>query len=101
MTVKYVILISEKIPGLSFLKKLLKGEVLMDLIIIFVIGIFVGCVIALPIFRMRSVGSLRIDTSDPDDGPYLFLELSKDIGEIYRKKYVIFKVSLKNFIPHE
>lgn len=73
----------------------------MNLIIIFVIGIFVGCVIALPIFRMRSVGSIRVDTSDPDDGPYLFLELSKDIDEIYRKKYVTLKVNTKNFIPHE
>lgn len=73
----------------------------MNLIIIFVIGIFVGCVIALSIFRMRSVGSIRVDTSDPDDGPYLFLELSKDIDEIYRKKYVTLKVNTKNFIPHE
>ena len=73
----------------------------MNLIVIFLIGILVGCVVTLFIFRMRSVGSLRIDTSDPDDGPYLFLELSKDIGEIYRKKYITLKVNLKNFIPHE
>lgn len=67
----------------------------MDLIIIFGIGVLIGCILKIIIFRTRSVGSLRIDTSD------LFLELSKDIGEIYRKKYVTFKVSLKNFIPHE
>ena len=73
----------------------------MDLIIIFGIGVLIGCILKIIIFRTRSVGSLRIDTSDPNDGPYLFLELSKDIGEIYRKKYVTFKVSLKNFIPHE
>ena len=73
----------------------------MVLLIIFGIGILIGFVCATIATRTKSVGSLRVDTSDPDDGPYLFLELSKDIEEIYRKKYVTFKVSLKNFIPHE
>ena len=74
---------------------------MMVLFVIFGIGILVGIVCTTLAIRTKSVGSLRVDTSDPDDGPYLFLELSKDIGEIYRKKYVTFKVSLKNFIPHE
>ncbi len=73
----------------------------MELFVIFGIGIFIGIVCTTVLTHYKSVGSLRIDTSDPDDGPYLFLELSKDIGEIYRKKYATFKVSLKNFIPHE
>jgi len=72
-----------------------------ELFVIFGIGIMVGIVCTTILTHYKSVGSLRIDTSDSDDGPYLFLELSKDIGEIYRKKYVTFKVSLKNFIPHE
>lgn len=69
--------------------------------ILFFVGVSLGVSIASIIFRSHFIGDLRIDNSDPDDGPYLFLELSKDIGEIYRKKYVMFKVSLKNFIPHE
>lgn len=73
----------------------------MVLLIIFGIGVLVGIVCTTVATRSKSVGSLRVDRSDPDDGPYLFLELSKDIEEIYRKKYVTFKVSLKNFIPHE
>lgn len=73
----------------------------MELFVIFGIGILVGIVCATVATRTKSVGTLRVDTSDPDDGPYLFLELSKDIGDIYRKKYVTFKASLKNFIPHE
>lgn len=73
----------------------------MELFIIFGIGILVGIVCTTVVTRSKSVGSLRVDRSDPDDGLYLFLELSKDIEEIYRKKYVTFKVSLKNFIPHE
>ena len=73
----------------------------MKLFIIFLIGILVGCVVTLFIFRMRSVGSLRIDTSDPDDGPYLFLELLKDVGVVCQRKYITLKVNTKNFIPHE
>ena len=61
MTVKNVILICEKIPGLEKLKKLLKGEVFMNLISMFVVGILVGCVITLFIFRTKSVGSLRVE----------------------------------------
>lgn len=73
----------------------------MELFVIFGIGILVGIVCTTVLTRSKSVGYLRIDTSDPDDGPYLFLELSKDIGEIYRKKYVTFKVKLENFIPQK
>jgi len=94
-------LISEKNPRVEFSEKLFKGGFFMELVIIFGIGILVGIVCTTVATRTKSVGSLRVDTSDPDDGPYLFLELSKDIGDIYRKKYVTFKVSLKNFIPHE
>jgi hypothetical protein len=73
----------------------------MQLIIIFGIGVLIGCILTMIIFRTRSVGSLRVDTSDSDDDPYLFLELSKDIRDIYKKKYVTFRVSIKSFIPHE
>lgn len=73
----------------------------MELFIIFGIGILVGVVCSVIVIRTKSVGSLRIDTSDPDDSPYLFLELSKDIGDIYKKKYVTMKVNIKSFIPHE
>lgn len=73
----------------------------MELIIIFGIGVLIGCILTIIIFRTRSVGSLRIDISDPDDSPYLFLELSKDIREIYKKKHVMMKVNFKNFIPHK
>jgi hypothetical protein len=90
-----------KNPRIGFSEKLFIGGFFMELFVIFGIGILVGIVCTTVATRTKSVGFLRVDTSDPDDGPYLFLELSKDIGEIYRKKYVTFKVSLKNFIPHE
>lgn len=73
----------------------------MELFVIFGIGILVGVICTIVATRTKSVGSLRVDTSDTDDGPYLFLELSKDVGVIYQKKYVTLKVNTKSFIPHE
>ena len=61
------------------------------------IGILIGITLTLLILRIKAVGNLRIDTSD-SDGPYLFLELSKDVGPISAHKYVILKVKNENFI---
>lgn len=63
------------------------------------IGLVVGIIIALLIFRRRICGDLRVDTSDPFDGPYMFLELGKDVGSVIHKKYVVLKVNRKSYIP--
>jgi hypothetical protein len=68
--------------------------------VIFGIGALVGGVILI-IFRGFLAGSLRIDTSDPEDSPYMFLELLKDLNSITQKKYVILKVNTNNFIPRK
>ena len=70
-----------------------------NVLITFGIGAVIGCILTVFILRARSVGSLIIDLSDQDDGPYLFLELSKGIDVIYRKRYITLKVSTQNFIP--
>lgn len=47
---------------------------------------------------LNAAGVLREDRSDPDS-PYLFLELSNDgYARIHRKKYVVLKVVLENYI---
>jgi len=69
--------------------------------ILFFIGVFLGVSIASIIFRSHFIGDLRIDNSDPEDEPYIFLELSKRIGNISSKKYVVLKVKLENFIPQK
>ncbi|HOA80595.1 MAG TPA: hypothetical protein PKK61_05975 [Defluviitaleaceae bacterium] len=69
--------------------------------ILFFIGVFLGVSITSIIFRSHFIGDLRIDNSDPEDGPYIFLELSKRIGNISSKKYVVLKVKLENFIPQK
>lgn len=65
------------------------------------IGEMAGYIIAWRIFRSKAIGSLRVDNSDPDSGPYLFLEIEKNPELLYRKKYVTFKVDLQDFISHE
>lgn len=73
----------------------------MPTILALVIGILIGVVATVIITQIKSVGSLRIYTSDPEDDPYLFLELSKEVSYIYRKKYVLLKVNTDNLIPRK
>lgn len=70
-------------------------------VIMFVIGFIAGCVVTIIVCRIKSVGSIRIDTSDPEYDPYLFLELSKDIPTVCRKRYISLKVIVKNFISQK
>jgi len=66
------------------------------------IGGFTTCYLLIVLGTKRKVvGSLRIDRSDPEDGPYLFLTLSKEISELARKPFVILRVELKERHPHK
>jgi hypothetical protein len=74
----------------------------MELIICIIVGIIIGIVFGRRVFRSDVVGSLRVDQSDPDSGPYLFLELSHEgVDAIYKKKYVVLKVNIQDYISHE
>lgn len=64
-------------------------------------GVLLGCVLTVLIFRLKSAGFLRVDTSDPNDNPYLFLELSKNIDAVCTKKYLVLRVKLESFVPHK
>ena len=71
-------------------------------IICIIVGIIIGIVFGRRVFRSDVVGSLRVDQSDPDSGPYLFLELSHEgVDAIYKKKYVVLKVNIQDYISHE
>lgn len=74
----------------------------MSLIIGLLIGIVAGVLLSRFIFREKPVGSLRVDESDPDSGPYLFLELDRSGADaIYKQRYVRLRVELKNYISHK
>ena len=76
-------------------------------IAIFVVGLIIGVgltvIISRTISRKRSIGSLCVDDSDPDDGPYLFLEFKPDQNPevIMRKAYVTLKVNIKHYVSHK
>jgi hypothetical protein len=61
-----------------------------------VIGVFIGLILGFLLAMSgfvasntkAHVGSLRIDSSDPD-GPFLFVELSRSIEAVYGMKYVV------------
>lgn len=73
----------------------------------FIFGLLVGGTTAVLfvykfIFGDKPVGTLRIDTSDQEDGPYIFLEIDHGkISEIYKKKHIMLRVNLKNYISHK
>ena len=88
----------------------------MNLIIVLLIGVVIGMLVSRFVFREKSVGSLlsrfifkekpvgslRVDESDPDSGPYLFLELDRSGADaIYKQRYVRLRVELKNYISHK
>lgn len=73
--------------------------------VMIIIGILIGVLLTMFYTRFigaeKPVGTLRIDTSDLDDGPYLFAELSVDPIIIMQRKQVLLNVDAKNFISHE
>lgn len=73
----------------------------MEIVIGIIVGIVIGAVATCLIFGAFSVGSLRVDHSIPEDEPYLFLELTRNVNTILKKKFVVLKVRAEDFIPHK
>ena len=70
-------------------------------VLLFLLGFMVGIVSFLVYLIVRSVGTLRVDQSDPTEQPYLFLELDKPVETVTNKEYVLFRVIKKNFISQD
>lgn len=66
-------------------------------VILILAGVVIGIGIAMIIFRAYFIGTLRIDKSDPNEEPYMFLELDKGIGDISSKKHIVLRVSTNNY----
>ena len=49
----------------------------------------------------KIVGRLRIDRSDPEDGPYMFAEIFNGVGDISKMKYVTFEGCKENYISQK
>lgn len=70
-------------------------------IVIALIAVVIGFVIGRITKHDRPLGDLRVDRSDPDNGPMLFLELDTDVSTIMRQRYATFRVKVKNYLPHK
>lgn len=70
-------------------------------IAIALIALVIGFAIGRASKHDRPLGDLRVDRSDPDSGPMLFLELNADIPAIMRQRYATFRVKVENYLPHK
>lgn len=63
-------------------------------ILLLAAGIILGLLLSRLIFGISYVGTLGSYQGDPDDGPYLFLSLSRSVQDVLNKKYVLMKVDV-------
>ena len=68
-------------------------------VIIFTLGIIVGCVLTLTQLKKRNSGTVREEQVD-EDGPYMFLELNTQPHNLKHLTYVVFKIEWSNRDPH-
>lgn len=66
-------------------------------------GTVIGSILSWLIVRHHKkklyVGTLRVDRSDPDEAPYLFLELEQDgMTKIHQNKTAFFKVDMNSYL---
>lgn len=73
----------------------------MEFAVVFTLGVIFGAILALTTSYSQSVGNLRIDRSDPEEPPLLFLELVKNVNDFSRKKYVLLRVRVEDFISRK
>lgn len=70
----------------------------MDILIAVILGLVCGVGITLAVVYNKAIGTLRLDSSDPYEKPYIFLELNSDCGNFLKKKFVVLKVNPKPYI---
>ena len=74
----------------------------MWIVFIFVIGVVFGSLLTKTLSHKKSIGVLRLDDSDPESEPYLFLELTGATPtDILKMKYVVFKVNPKGYLSQK
>ena len=69
-------------------------------VLLVLLGVLIGSVATIMYFASVSIGTLRVDRSDPTEPPYLFLEIDADksVDTITKQKRVLFRVVKKNYI---
>lgn len=78
------------------------GFIMLMVVTGFVLGIAVGILIGnARTSNMKTQGIIHADYSDPEDGPYLFLEPSVPIAGIVARKRVVFDVDVTQYVSQE
>ena len=69
----------------------------------FVLGLIIGYLSAKSMCREEPIGDLRIDESDPEDVPLLFLELNSEshLNALKLRKKVTLNVKAENYISQK
>lgn len=67
----------------------------------FVLGLTIGYIASQIMGREEPVGDLRIDNSDPEEGPLLFLELDSNPNTLKLRKKVTLNVKAENYISQK
>ena len=67
-------------------------------VILIVVGFAIGFICACIGVLSLKIGTLRIDRSDPGESPYMFLEISKGVGDVSGRKYVLLDVRNENYV---
>jgi hypothetical protein len=93
-------LIFEKIPERKFLKnKIEEVSKMWQIVLELVLGVLIGLALGKFIFKPKIAGNLRVDRSEPNEPPLMFLECTNAL--YLKNKYITLEVVEKNYISQE
>lgn len=68
----------------------------------FLVGIIFGSRITRHLYQTKTIGSLRVDRSMPDERPYLFLEIGRgNIEQLAKEEFVVLKVKNESYLTQK
>jgi hypothetical protein len=73
----------------------------MGMVIIFWIGVLSGIIVANIIWKFFFIGKLHVVTDNPTEEPYMFMEISKGVHNVTRKRYIVLKVDANSEISQK
>lgn len=65
------------------------------------LGGLVGFLLAAIVLVERADGTIKVDASDPDEDPYVFLELNEYPTFMKRRNFVIFRVDPNDYVTRK
>jgi hypothetical protein len=83
------------LQGLLFF--LTRKESTMYFIIGLIVGLILGFILTVIFGREKLSGQVIVNNQDPEEEPYLFLELFESVDTFCKKEYVRFKVNKEKF----